>query len=298
MGRQAGWILAYHILDEAILLYNQAMYDHISHVCSLIRARSELVPRVGMILGSGLAALADELDEAVVLPYAELPGFHEPKVPGHRGELALGLLAGQPVAVLRGRFHFYEGYSMPEVTFPVRVLRALGCETLLVTNAAGGLHATWQVGDIMRMTDHIFMPGLAGHTPLLGPNDERLGPRFPGMVGAYQSEWVPLAHAAAAALGFSLREGVYLMVAGPSFESGAELRAFRLWGADAVGMSTAPEVVVARHAGMRVLGFSLITNLALPDGPPANHEEVLAAGEAAKPRFAALIREVLRRGAE
>ncbi|PDW03724.1 purine-nucleoside phosphorylase [Candidatus Viridilinea mediisalina] len=273
------------------------MYDHINQVCSLIRARSALVPRVGMILGSGLAALADELDEAVVFPYAELPGFHEPKVPGHRGELALGLLAGQPVAVLRGRFHFYEGYGMPEVTFPVRVLRALGCETLLVTNAAGGLHATWQVGDIMLITDHIFMPGLAGHTPLLGPNDDRLGPRFPGMVGAYQSEWVPLAHAAAAGLGFTLREGVYLMVAGPSFESGAELRAFRLWGADAVGMSTAPEVVVARHAGMRVLGFSLITNLALPDGPPANHAEVLDAGEAAKPRFAALIREVLRRGA-
>ncbi|RRR74066.1 MAG: purine-nucleoside phosphorylase [Candidatus Viridilinea halotolerans] len=269
------------------------MYNQIVQACTIIQARTSIVPRVGLILGSGLAALADELAEAVVVPYADLPGFHEPQVAGHRGELAIGLLAGQPVAVLRGRFHFYEGYSMQEVTLPVRVLHALGCTTLLVTNAAGGLHAAWQVGDIMVIRDHIFLPGLAGHHPLLGPNDERLGPRFPPMVGAYTPALIALAHTTAAALGITLREGVYLMVSGPSFESGAELHAFRMWGADAVGMSTAPEVVVASHSAMQVLGFSLITNLALPDGPPANHEEVLAAGEAAKPRFAALVRGVV-----
>jgi purine-nucleoside phosphorylase len=272
-----------------------SMYDLIEQARAVIAARVSVTPRVGLILGSGLGALADELDAAVVIPYVDIPGFHEPKVLGHRGELAVGLLSGQPVAVLRGRFHFYEGYSMAEVTFPVRVLRALGCDTLLVTNAAGGLRPDWQVGDIMRITDQIFTPGMAGHSPLIGPNDDRLGPRFPPMVGAYDNELVPIARAAAAAAGLSLREGVYLMVSGPAFESAAELRAYRAWGADAVGMSTAPEVLVARHAGMRVLGFSLITNLALPDGPPANHAEVLAAGEQAKPRFAALIRGVLAR---
>jgi purine-nucleoside phosphorylase len=199
------------------------------------------------------------------------------------------------VAVLRGRFHFYEGYTMQEVTFPVRLLRALGCDTLLVTNAAGGLRPEWRVGDIMRIADQIFLPGMAGQHPLIGPNDDTLGPRFPAMVGAFENELVDLARSAATELGIPLREGVYCMLAGPSFESAAELRMLRGLGADAVGMSTAPEVIVARHMGMRVLGFSLITNLALPDGPPANHAEVLEAGEAAKPTFGALIRSVLDR---
>lgn len=271
------------------------MYDLIEQARSVVAGRIRIRPRVALILGSGLGALADQLDEAVVVPYAEVPGFHEPKVPGHRGELAVGLLSGQPVAVLRGRFHFYEGYSMQEVTFPVRLLRALGCHTLLVTNAAGGLRADWQVGDIMRIADHIFLPGFAGHHPLIGPNDERFGPRFPAMLGAYESDLVPVARAVAAAQGLTLREGVYCMLAGPSFETGAEMRMLRALGADAVGMSTAPEVIVARHGGMRVLGFSLITNLALPDGSPANHAEVLEAGEQAKPRFAALLRGILAR---
>ncbi|NTU80816.1 MAG: purine-nucleoside phosphorylase [Chloroflexales bacterium] len=269
------------------------MNEQIEQARALIAARATLRPRVGLILGSGLGDLADELDEATVVPYAAIPGFHEPKVPGHRGELAIGLLAGQPVAALRGRSHFYEGYPMPEITFPVRVLRALGCGTLLVTNAAGGLRSDWRVGDIMRITDQIFLPGMAGHHPLIGPNDDQLGPRFPPMVGAFTNGLVPMVYEAAGALGIGLREGVYCMLAGPSFESAAELRMLRALGADAVGMSTAPEVIVARHSGMDVLAFSLITNLALPDGPPANHEEVLAAGEQAKPRFAALIRGIL-----
>lgn len=269
------------------------MYDLIEQARSAVAARIGVSPRVGLILGSGLSALADELEQAAVVPYRDIPGFHEPMVIGHRGELAVGVLAGAPVAVLRGRFHFYEGYSMQEVTFPVRLLRALGCDTLIVTNAAGGLHADWSVGDIMQISDQIFLPGMAGHHPLIGPNDDRLGLRFPPVVGAFDNELVPIAHQAAAGLGFSLREGVYCMLAGPAYESAAELRMLRVIGADAVGMSTAPEVIVARHGGMRVLGLSLITNLALPDGPPANHIEVLEAGEQAKPRFGALLKAIL-----
>lgn len=271
------------------------MYELIQQAQALIAARIKVTPRVGLILGSGLGSLADDLDQAVVVPYAHIPGFHEPQVPGHRGELAVGVMSSQPVAVLRGRFHFYEGFSMQEVTFPVRVLRALGCDTLIVTNAAGGLRADWAVGDIMRIADQIFLPGMVGQHPLRGPNDDRLGPRFPAMVGAFDNELVPIAREVAAAQGTTLREGVYCMLSGPHFESAAELRMLQGWGADAVGMSTAPEIVVARHGGMRVLGFSLITNLALPDAPPANHEEVLASGESAKPRFAALIKGVLAR---
>ncbi len=264
----------------------------IAQARAVITAQTALIPRVGLILGSGLDALADTLEAPVVVPYGAIPGFHAPAVAGHRGELALGWLQGTPVAALRGRFHFYEGYSMAEVTFPVRVLHALGCTTLIVTNAAGGLRPDWQVGDLMCISDQIFLPGLAGHSPLIGPNDDALGPRFPPMVGAYSDELADLAHTAAAGLGLTLRTGVYVMVAGPAFESAAELRMLRLLGADAVGMSTAPEVLVARHAGMRVLGISLITNLALPDGPPANHAEVLVAGEQARPAFSALIRAV------
>lgn len=260
-----------------------------------VAAHGGVRPRVGMILGSGLGGLADELADAAIVDYAQIPGFPRSTVPGHRGELAIGRLAAQPVAVLRGRFHFYEGYSMEQVTFPVRVLHALGCDTLIVTNAAGGLRADWAIGDLMRITDQIFLPGMAGHHPLRGENDDRLGPRFPALVGAFDAELGRLAHTVAQEQGTTLREGVYVMLAGPSFESGAELGMLRAWGADAVGMSTAPEVIVARHAGMRVLGISLVTNLALPDGPPANHEEVLAAGEAAKPKFGALLKGILAR---
>jgi purine-nucleoside phosphorylase len=271
------------------------LYTQIGQARSAITAHGGPLPRVGMILGSGLGGLADELTDAVVVPYADIPGFPRSTVVGHRGELAIGRLAAQPVAVLRGRFHFYEGYTMQQVTFPVRVLHALGCDTLIVTNAAGGLRPDWAVGDLMRLTDQIFLPGVAGHHPLRGENDDRLGPRFPPMVGAFDAELARLAHEVADEQGTTLRNGVYAMVAGPSFESGAELRMLRIWGADAVGMSTAPEVVVARHMGMRVLGISLVTNLALPDGAPANHAEVLEAGEAAKPKFGALLKGILER---
>lgn len=271
------------------------LFTQLEQAKAAIAVRSAITPRVALILGSGLSALADELDNAVIVPYADIPGFPQSTVVGHRGELAIGMLAGQPVAVMRGRFHFYEGYSMQQVTFPIRLLHALGCETLFVTNAAGGLRPEWQVGDLMLIADQIFLPGMAGHHPLRGPNDDRLGPRFPAMVGAYDPHLAALTRQTATELNMTLREGVYLMLSGPTFESSAELRMCRILGADAVGMSTAPEVVVARHMSMRCLGISLVTNLALPDGPPANHEEVLAAGEAAKPAFAALIQGILAR---
>jgi purine-nucleoside phosphorylase len=271
------------------------LFAQIEQARAAITARSTLTPRIGLILGSGLSALADELAQATIIPYSEVPGFLSSSVQGHRGELALGMLASQPVAVMRGRFHFYEGYTMQQVTFPVRVLRALGCETLIVTNAAGGLRPDFAVGDLMRIADQVFLPGMAGHHPLRSPNDDRLGTRFPSMVDAFDAELGHLAHSVAQEQGTTLHDGVYFMLAGPSFESAAELRMARILGGDAVGMSTAPEIAVAKHAGMRVLGISLITNQAQPDGPPANHAEVLAAGEAAKPKFAALLKGILAR---
>jgi purine-nucleoside phosphorylase len=270
------------------------LFSQIETARATIAARCTITPRVGLILGSGLSGLADELADATVIPYADIPGFPRSTVHGHRGELAIGHLSGQPVMVLRGRFHFYEGYTMQQVTFPVRVMKALGCDTLLVTNAAGGLRPDWSVGDLMQIDDQIFFPGMAGHHPLVGPNDDRLGLRFPAMVDAFDTTLAALAHTVAAEQGTTLRKGCYFMLTGPTFESAGELRFCRTF-ADAVGMSTAPEVVVARHGGMRVLGISLITNVALPDGPPANHIEVLEAGEAAKPKFAALLKGILAR---
>jgi purine-nucleoside phosphorylase len=268
--------------------------DIIESTAAIIRARTSRQPQVGLILGSGLSQLADDMADATVISYNDIPAFPNPSVPGHKGELVVGELGGVSLLAMRGRFHFYEGYSMPEVTLPVRVMRALGADTLIVTNAAGGLNASWNVGDLMRIRDHIFFPGLVGMHPLRGHNDERLGPRFPAMLNAYDSELGAMALAAAARAGVTMREGVYAMLSGPAFETGAEMAMLRAVGVDAVGMSTAPEVVVARHGGMRVLGISLITNIAHPDAPAANHEEVLEAGEAAKESFSAIITDVLR----
>jgi purine-nucleoside phosphorylase len=268
-------------------------FEEVQQAVATIRSKCTLVPRVGVILGSGLGALADELQDATVIPYEAIPGFPRSTVYGHRGELAIGLMGGTPVVVMRGRFHFYEGYNMQQVTLPVRVMHALGCTTLIATNAAGGLRPDWPVGELMCITDHIFMPGLAGHNPLRGANDDRLGVRFPPMLHAYTPELRVLAQQIAVAQGVTLREGVYIMVAGPSFETGSELRLCQHLGADVVGMSTAPEVIVAAHAGMQVLAISLVTNQALPDGSPANHEEVMEAGELARPRFGALLKGIV-----
>ncbi len=271
----------------------------IEQAVSSIRSRTAFQPQVILITGSGLAGLADEAAGAQVIPYSEISGFPRATVEGHPGELVLGELEGRRVAILRGRSHFYEGYTLPEVTLPLRVLHALGASVLIVTNAAGGVNAAYRAGDIMLIADHIGLPGMAGHNPLWGPNDMSLGPRFPVMAGAYDRGLRELARRVAAANGFSVHDGVYCWVAGPSFETPAEVRFLRIIGGDAVGMSTVPEVIVARHAGMRVLGISLISNAAEdhePTGeiPPEVHREVLAASAAAVPRLALIIRGVLR----
>lgn len=271
------------------------LYDRIGEAAGMIRGRADLTPSVGLILGSGLGALADDVEAAATIPYAEIPHFPHSTVEGHRGELVIGTLSGCNVVVMRGRFHFYEGYALDQTTFPVRVMRALGAQTLIVTNAAGGLRADWQVGDLMRIADHVNFPGMAGHHPLRGPNDPRLGVRFPALTDAYDAELARLVTELAGEVGIAMREGVYGFLSGPSFETPAELRLLQRLGIDAVGMSTVPEVIVARHGGMRVLGISMISNIATPDAPPANHEEVLEAGEAVKGRFTALIRKLLER---
>lgn len=269
------------------------LFDRINEATAFIRSQTDLRPDVALILGSGLGALADEMEVAATIAYPTIPHFPPSTVEGHRGELVLGTLGGSKAVVMRGRFHFYEGYGLDQTTFPVRVMQVLGAHTLIVTNAAGGLRADWQVGDLMRIKDHINFPGLAGQHPLRGPNDERLGVRFPALTHAYDTGLGSLAREIAAEIEVPFHDGVYAMLAGPSFETPAELRMLQTLGIDAVGMSTVPEVIVARHGGMRVLGISMISNIATPDAPPANHDEVLAAGEAVKPKFTALITRLL-----
>ncbi|MHB1318158.1 MAG: purine-nucleoside phosphorylase [Anaerolineae bacterium] len=275
----------------------QEMVDSAAQV---VRPRLKVLPRVALILGSGLNHLADEILDPVAIPYAEIPHFVPSTVPGHAGRFVGGMLSGVPVLAMQGRVHFYEGYSAAQITLPVRVMKALGASVLVVTNAAGGLRPDFVAGDLMAITDHVYMPGLAGNNPLRGPNDERLGVRFPDMTPAYDPALLDLLRQAARDAGESLFEGVYAMVAGPSYETPAEIRFLRAVGVDAVGMSTAPEVVVARHSGMRVLGISLITNVPadfVGDSGPADamHKQVLAVGEDAVPRMTRLVRGVLER---
>jgi len=258
-----------------------------------VRARGAIVCTVGLILGSGLGDLADEIGTPVVVPFSDIPHFPVSTVAGHAGQLVVGNLQGTPVAAMRGRVHFYEGYSLRDITFPVRVLRRLGADVLIVTNAAGGLNEAFATGDLMALTDHLNIMGMAGQSPLVGPDEPELGVRFLDMLGAYDADL--RAHQAARDKGFSLREGVYAMVGGPAYESMAEIRFLQRAGADAVGMSTVPEVIVARHERMRVLGISAITDMAV--GHDAVHEithaDVLAAAERIKPNLAAVVRGVL-----
>lgn len=271
------------------------LYAQVEAARATISAQSSITPRIGLILGSGLSALADDMQQPQHIAYRDIPGFAIPSIAGHRDYLALGTLGGQAVAALCGRLHFYEGYSMQQITFPVRVLRALGCDILIITNAAGGLNPAWNAGDIMCIMDQLFLPGMVGFNPLRGPHDERLGERFPAIVGAFDADLEHIATAAAGEVGQTLRRGVYAMVSGPNFESAAELRMLHDWGADAVGMSTAPEVVVACQAGMRVLGLSLLSNMASPGSQPASHHEVLEVGGSAYPAFAALLERILQK---
>uniref|UniRef100_A0A8D1DRJ6 Purine nucleoside phosphorylase n=1 Tax=Sus scrofa TaxID=9823 RepID=A0A8D1DRJ6_PIG len=243
-------------------------------------------PQVAVICGSGLGGLTDRLTETQIFNYSEIPNFPRSTVPGHAGRLVFGILNGRACVMMQGRFHLYEGYPLWKVTFPVRVFQLLGVDTLVVTNAAGGLNPRFEVGDIMLIRDHINLPGFCGENPLRGPNDERFGVRFPAMSDAYDRDMRQKAHSTWKEMGEQreLQEGTYVMVAGPSFETVAECRLLQKLGADAVGMSTVPEVIVARHCGLRVFGFSLITNKVILDyecQKKANHEEVLEAGKQA-----------------
>jgi purine-nucleoside phosphorylase len=268
-----------------------------TRAADVIRSRITIAPKIGLVLGSGLGALADEVEQPTIVPYHDIPNFPVSTVVGHAGELVIGTLEGQAVLVQRGRVHFYEGYTMEQVTFAVRVMKALGIETVIFTNAAGGINTSFEMGDIMMMVDHINFLGMAGQNPLMGPNDDRLGLRFLGMAAAYDRPLRQLAERVAAAEGITLRKGVYCALSGPFFETPAEVRALRAIGADAVGMSTANEVLVARHGGMRVLAFSSITNIAVDEidtDRDANHEEVLEVGKLIVPRLKRLLRGVLR----
>ncbi|XP_062442829.1 purine nucleoside phosphorylase [Rhea pennata] len=255
-------------------------YEVYKETADWLQAHTAQRPKTAIICGSGLGGLADVLDNKIVFPYEDIPHFPRSTVAGHAGRLVFGELNGHPCVCMQGRFHFYEGYSLSAVTFPIRVFCLLGIKILIVTNAAGGLNHHFQVGDIMFIRDHINMFGLGGQNPLRGPNDERFGVRFPCMSDAYEQELLSLARESAQELGYLgfTREGVYCMLAGPCYETIAECRMLQALGADAVGMSTVPEVIVARHCGLRVFGVSLITNKAVmsyDSQEKANHEEVL-----------------------
>jgi purine-nucleoside phosphorylase len=265
---------------------------------SAIKQQTDMTPEIGLVLGSGLGQLADQLEDRVAIPYEDIPGWPVATVHGHSGQLVLGTLEGKPVVAQQGRAHFYEGYSQQEITYPIRVMHALGIQTLILTNAAGGLNQTFSAGDVMLITDHINFIGLAGMNPLIGPNDDRVGPRFLGMSQTYDRDLRQLAQSVAQEQAMILREGVYVCLAGPTFETPAEVRMLRTLGADAAGMSTVPEVIVARHAGLRVMAFSGITNEAidtLDTELDTNHEEVLETGKVIVPKLTAILKGVLRR---
>jgi purine-nucleoside phosphorylase len=272
--------------------YSLEQYDAIA---GEIRKRTQQQPRIGLILGSGLGKLADSVVGPDEIPYADLPPWPLSTAPGHDGRLVIGTLEGKPALVMRGRVHFYEGYTMGQVTLPVRVMQRLGIETLIVTNAAGGVNPEFLPGDLMLITDHLNLAGMAGANPLYGPNVDELGPRFPDMSQAYDRGLLQLARQAARETGTTLREGVYCCLSGPSFETPADLRFLRMAGVDAVGMSTVPEVTVARHGGTRVLGISGISNKTSLDGNTiTTSEEVLEAGHIIAPKLEQLLRAVLR----
>jgi purine-nucleoside phosphorylase len=265
----------------------------IAEAVRAVQARTKLVPDVAVILGTGLGGLADEVAVETRIPYGEIPGFPLSTVESHAGQLLVGTLAGRRVIAMQGRFHRYEGYSLAQIAFPVRVVRRLGARTLVVSNACGGMHPLWSPGDLMLIADHI---NLLGDNPLVGPNDDALGPRFPDMSQPYDAGLRALARAVALQQGIVLREGVYVAVTGPSLETRAEYRMLRALGADVVGMSTVPEVITAVHMGMKVLGVSIITDQCLPDAlAPASVEQIIAVARAAEPRLTALLRGVLER---
>lgn len=264
-----------------------ALFDRVHAAADVVRKSAALQPEVAIILGTGLGALADEIAAEASIPYDQIPGFPLSTVESHAGRLLLGHLGRRPVVAMEGRFHRYEGYGLAEVTFPVRVMHALGARTLVVSNACGGMNPLWNPGDLVLLSDHI---NLLGDNPLIGFNDERLGLRFPDMSAPYDPELRALARAVALELGITLREGVYVAVPGPNLETRAEYRMLRAMGADVVGMSTVPEVIVAAHAGMRTVGISIITDQCLPDAlEPADIERIIATARRAEPSLTRLI---------
>ena len=272
--------------------------EQIDLIAGIIREKISQAPAqpiIGLILGSGLGKLATAVEQAVHITYDELPGWPVSTVQGHQGELVIGNLENQPVIVMQGRAHYYEGYSIQQIGLPVRVMQRLGIKMLIVTNAAGGVNADFQPGELMLIVDHINLIGMAGLNPLRGPNLDEFGARFPDMSQAYDRQLCELARKVARGNKLTLREGVYASLSGPSFESPAELRFLKAIGVDAVGMSTVPEVIVARHGGTRVLGVSGISNKANLDGSTiTTHEEVLEAGQKIVPQLLTLIRELLK----
>jgi purine-nucleoside phosphorylase len=264
-----------------------SIFEKANAVADFVARRTELRPRIAIVLGSGLGAFAEQLESAIAIPFTEIPHFPRSTVPGHSGKLVIGTIAGVPVAVMQGRVHAYEGYSPEEVTFPVRVLGRMGVTMLVLTNAAGGINDALKRGQLVAIADHI---NLSGRNPVAGLYDERLGPRFFDMSEAYSVRLRALAHEAARAMEFRLDEGVYLSVLGPSFETPAEIRAFRTMGADLVGMSTVQETIAARQMGLSVLGISCVTNLAAGiSAEPLSHEEVIETGRAVEAQLAGLL---------
>jgi purine-nucleoside phosphorylase len=268
----------------------------IDQVADAVRKQITGRPRVGMILGSGLGGLADSVEQATRIPYGKLPSWPVSTVIGHQGQLVIGQLEGQSTLVMQGRTHYYEGYTMAQIGLPVRVMQRLGIEILIVTNAAGAVNSNYAPGDLMLITDHLNLIGMGGLSPLRGPNLDELGPRFPDMSRAYDRDLCAIAREIAAEKSLTMHEGIYASVAGPSFETPADLRFLSMVGVDAIGMSTVPEVIVAQHGDTRVLGVSGISNKANLDGDTiTTHEEVLEAGQKIVPQLEALIRGVLRR---
>ncbi|MCA1200531.1 purine-nucleoside phosphorylase [Priestia flexa] len=266
--------------------------DVIHTAATYIQGKTTIQPTIGLILGSGLGVLADEVQDAVKIPYNDIPEFPVSTVEGHAGQLVIGTIQDVPVIAMQGRFHFYEGYSLEKVTFPVRVMKELGIETIIVTNAAGGINESYNPGDLMLISDHI---NNFGTNPLIGPNDSELGVRFPDMSTAYCPKLRALAKDVASELNIAVQEGVYVGNTGPTYETPAEVRMLRVVGGDAVGMSTVPEVIVARHAGLRVLGISCISNMAAGVlDQPLHHDEVIETTEKVKKQFLALVKEVVK----
>jgi purine-nucleoside phosphorylase len=270
-----------------------SLYERAEHAARIIRARTKLEPRIAIVLGSGLGGFADEFEEPVGVPYEEIPGFARSTAQGHAGRLVIGKVDDVPVVAMQGRVHFYEGYSLEQVTFPIRTFKLLGIKTLILTNASGGINVQLTQGALMVISDHL---NLMGDNPLRGPNDERFGPRFPDMSAVYAPELQEIVIEEARAIGVEVRRGIYGALSGPSYETPSEIHLLRNLGADAVGMSTVPEAIVARHMGLEVLGISCITNMAAGiSDEPINHEEVMATGDRVRDVFTLLLQRVVGR---